>query len=169
MQPLLTNVKEYGIKDIAKLLPIGEQQIRCYIKAGELKATLKRCRYRVKQNYYFLVNGKIKAKNRLEYDQQEYWNANFFNTSLGWIRRKPVMKDGTVKDFLNDCLPIIKMGLTEAGLPQGAVIRYATPDYKQELTSEYIETLQDNSAITYEQGVQFINECITRFLADFTG
>lgn len=121
------------------------------------------------QNYYFLVNGKIKAKNRLEYDQQEYWNANFFNTSLGWIRRKPVMKDGTVKDFLNDCLPIIKMGLTEAGLPQGAVIRYATPDYKQELTSEYIETLQDNSAITYEQGVQFINECITRFLADFTG
>lgn len=38
MQPLLTNVKEYGIKDIAKLLPIGEQQIRCYVKAGELKA-----------------------------------------------------------------------------------------------------------------------------------
>lgn len=47
MQPLLTNVKEYGIEDIAKVLPIGEQQIRRYIKSGELKATLKRCRYRV--------------------------------------------------------------------------------------------------------------------------
>lgn len=58
MQPLLTNVKEYGIKDIAKLLPIGEQQIRCYIKAGELKATLKRCRYRVKQEDLetFMIN-----------------------------------------------------------------------------------------------------------------
>lgn len=122
-----------------------------------------------KENYYYLVNGKIKAKNRLEIDQQEYWNKNFFNTSLGWIRRKPVMKDGTEKDFLNDCLPIIKIGLTEAGLPEGAVIRYTTPDFTQKLTPEYIETLQENSAITYEQGVQFITECITRFLADFTG
>lgn len=121
------------------------------------------------ENYYFLVNGKIKAKAKLEFDQQNYWNKNFFNTSLGWIRRKPVMKDGTEKDFLNDCLPIIKMGLSEAGLPEGAVIRYNTPDFKQELTPEYIETLQENSAITYAQGVQFINECITRFLADFTG
>ena len=65
------------------------------------------------ENYYFLVNGKIKAKAQLEFDQQNYWNKNFFNTSLGWIRRKPVMKDGTEKDFLNDCLPIIKMGLSE--------------------------------------------------------
>lgn len=121
------------------------------------------------ENYYFLVKGKLKAKNKLEYDQQEYWNNNFFNTSLGWIRRKPVMKDGTVKDFLNDCLPIIKMGLSATGLPEGAVIRYSTPDFKQKLTTEYIETLQEGSAITYEQGVQFINECITQFLEDFTG
>ncbi len=27
-QPLLTNVKEYGVLDIAKVLPIGEQQVR---------------------------------------------------------------------------------------------------------------------------------------------
>lgn len=121
------------------------------------------------ENYYYLVKGKLKTKSRLEVDQQEYWNKNFFNTSLGWIRRKPIMKDGAEKDFLNDCLPIIKMGLSEAGLPEGAVIRYQTPDFTQQLTTEYIETLQDNSAITYEQGVQFINECITRFLADFTG
>ena len=38
MQQLLTNVTEYGIKDIAKILPIGEQQIRRYIGTGELKA-----------------------------------------------------------------------------------------------------------------------------------
>lgn len=47
LQPLLTNVKEYGIEDITKVLPIGEQQVRRYIKTGELKATLKRNRYRV--------------------------------------------------------------------------------------------------------------------------
>lgn len=47
MQPLLANVTEYGIKDIANLLPIGELQIRRYIKLGDLKATLKRNRYRV--------------------------------------------------------------------------------------------------------------------------
>lgn len=49
MQPLLTNVKEYGIKDIAKLLPIGGLQIRRYIRSGDLKATIKRNRYRVTQ------------------------------------------------------------------------------------------------------------------------
>lgn len=47
LQPLLTNVKEYGVEDITKILPIGEQQVRRYIKTGELKATLKRNRYRV--------------------------------------------------------------------------------------------------------------------------
>lgn len=47
MQPLLTNVKEYSIEDIAKILPIGEQMVRKYIKSGELNATMKRCRYRV--------------------------------------------------------------------------------------------------------------------------
>ena len=36
LQPLLTNVKEYGIEDITKVIPIGEQQ-----------ATMKRNRYRV--------------------------------------------------------------------------------------------------------------------------
>lgn len=47
LQPLLTNVKEYSVEDITKILPIGEQQVRRYIKTGELKATLKRNRYRV--------------------------------------------------------------------------------------------------------------------------
>lgn len=47
LQPLLTNVKEYGIEDITKVIPIGEQQVRRYIKTGELKATIKRNRYRV--------------------------------------------------------------------------------------------------------------------------
>lgn len=47
LQQLLTNVTEYGIKDIAKILPIGEQQIRRYIGTGELKAVIKRNRYRV--------------------------------------------------------------------------------------------------------------------------
>lgn len=121
------------------------------------------------ENYYYLVKGKIKARSKLEIDQQEYWNKNFFSTSLGWIKRKPLMKDGTVKDFLNDCLPVIKIGLTEAGLPEGAVIRYAAPDFKQPLSVAYLETLQDNSAISYVEGVQFIQECVNRFLADFTG
>lgn len=121
------------------------------------------------ENYYYYIDGKLTTKPKKEVDQQEYWENNFFKTSLGWIRRKPVMKDGTVKDFLNDCLPVIQMGLTQAGLPAGAVIRYGTPDFSKELTTEYLETLQDYSAITYEQGLQFIQECIARFLQDFTG
>lgn len=47
MQPLLTNVTEYSIEDIAKVLPIGKEMVRRYIQRGELKATLKRCRYMV--------------------------------------------------------------------------------------------------------------------------
>lgn len=49
MQPLLTNVKEYSIQDIARLLPIGEQQVRRYLKDGSLKAEKKRNRWRVPQ------------------------------------------------------------------------------------------------------------------------
>ncbi len=47
LQPLLTNVKEYSLEDIANLLPIGVQQVRRYVKSKELKATIKRNRYRV--------------------------------------------------------------------------------------------------------------------------
>ena len=57
MQQLLTNVKEYGVLDIAKVLPIGEQQVRRYIKSGDLKATVKRNRYRVsKENLEKFMN-----------------------------------------------------------------------------------------------------------------
>jgi len=45
LQPLLTNVKEYTVKDIANLLPIGDQQIRRYIAEGSLKVTMKRGRW----------------------------------------------------------------------------------------------------------------------------
>lgn len=49
MQPLLTNVKEYEIKELAEILPIGEQQIRNYRKSGALKATKKRNRWFIKK------------------------------------------------------------------------------------------------------------------------
>lgn len=49
MQPLLTEIREYGIKDIAKVLPIGEQQVRRYIKDGKLKASIKRNQWRVSE------------------------------------------------------------------------------------------------------------------------
>lgn len=102
--------------------------------------------------------------------QKETWfKFNFFRTTIGWIRRKPVMADGSIKDFLSDVLPIIKIALTSAGLPAGAIIRYSEPDYSNELTTEYMKTLQNNSALTLEQANTFIVECITRYLADFKG
>lgn len=102
-------------------------------------------------------------------EKQASFYKNFFQTSLGWIRRKPVMKDGSTKDFITDCLPVIKAAVTEEGLNGNYLIRYSIPDFGQEFTQEYVESLQDKSDITAEQFRVFYQECLQQFAQDFAG
>ena len=46
-------------------------------------------------------------------EKQTRFNKEFFNTSLGYIRRKVNMSTGETKDFLSDLLPVISMAFNQ--------------------------------------------------------
>lgn len=78
-------------------------------------------------------------------EEEELFNASFFKTSLGYVRRKVAMKTGETKDFLADILPVL-----EVGVP---ILTY-TRDLEQKKV-----------AVTE----QFLGECKVQILTDFYG
>ena len=93
--------------------------------------------------------------------KQDRFEKEFFQTSLGWIRRKVTMKDGSIKDFLADLLLPIKAGL-EMG-QNIEIITYKIPDFTQELNLSYMESLQEIKFATEE----FVRECLVQTVKDF--
>lgn len=81
-----------------------------------------------------------------EEQQQEQFQREFFNTSLGYVRRNVNMQTGDVKDFLTDIVPRLKVGVP--------IITYN------------IDGTQNTGVIVTEQ---FINECDNQLLQDFYG
>lgn len=81
------------------------------------------------------------------------FNEEFFNTSLGYIRRKVTMKDGSTKDFLTDILPLLQVGVP--------IISYDKPDF----TTDEMPAQNTDKLVTEE----FINECKQQVLKDFYG
>jgi hypothetical protein len=88
-------------------------------------------------------------------EKEAEFDAQFFNTSLGYVRRKVTMKDGNMKDFLSDILPLIAVGAD--GVP---VVAYTKPDFAtdDEPTPQLVVVTQ-----------QFIDECKQQVLIDFYG
>lgn len=79
-------------------------------------------------------------------DNPENFERCFFNTSLGYVRRKPYVKGtGEYKDFLSDML---------AGMQVGQPIITYTKDLEQQFV-----------IVTQE----FINECVVQYNKDFNG
>ena len=95
--------------------------------------------------------------------REKLFKNEFFLTSLGWIRRKVNMKDGSTKDFLADLLLPIKAGL-ELG-QKVVIITYKTPDFTIDYDEEYIISLQEKKEAT----VGFIQECLMQTVANFGG
>lgn len=125
--------------------------------------------YKLHRNKYIYSNGDIIINPNYEQEEaqkrEEQFNKEFFNTSLGWVRRKPTLADGTEDDFLNNDLPLLAIGLMTGSNPV-LPIAYQTPDFTQEFTTEYMESLQvKNQPITQ----QFIAECSAVKMRDFTG
>lgn len=100
----------------------------------------------------------VKAKKR-----KEEFEKAFFLTSLGWIRRKVTMKDGSIKDFLADLLLPVKAGMEIGQYVE--IITYNTPDFTKEADNEYMESLQERKNATTE----FIQECLFQTVKDFRG
>lgn len=117
------------------------------------------------KKYYAVENNQIKLCDNAEemkaQDRQEQFCREFFHTSLGWIRRKVTMKDGSVKDFLADLLIPIKTGIELGNIVK--IITYDEPDFTKKADKEYMESLQKIKTVTME----FIQECLLQTVADF--
>lgn len=81
----------------------------------------------------------------IERQKQEKLQRQFFNTSLGYIKRTVTMQDGSTKDFLCDILPLL-----EVGVP---ILTYSDSG------------VQSKVYVTQE----FISECKNQLLVDFYG
>lgn len=77
--------------------------------------------------------------------EEEEFNRKFFNTSLGYVSRDVHMKNGTIKDFLTDILPLLQVGIP--------VLTY---------TRQYV---QNKVPCTEE----FLDECKNQLIVDFYG
>jgi len=91
--------------------------------------------------------------------REEQFNRDFFQTSLGWIRRSVTMQDNEQKDFLSDLLPSIAIA-TNSGLNVN-ILAYDKPDFTQEITDWTI--YQHSETVT----AQFIQECFLQLQNDF--
>ena len=118
---------------------------------------------------YIFTNGEVVINPDYEQEQiekrEKEFKREFFLTSLGWIRRKPTLADGTEDDFLNNDLPLLAIGLMTGSNPV-LPIAYQTPDFTQEFTKEYMEGLQIKNQLVTKQ---FIDECSAIKMKDFTG
>jgi len=118
-------------------------------------------------NKYIYSDGEIVENPNYEAEEatkrKKIFYKEFFNTSLGYIRRKVKMANGDTKDFLSDLLPTISMGIN---LNQAvSIITYNEPDFSKDLTEAYMVSLQNKVEAT----AQFVQECFVQLSNDFTG
>lgn len=93
--------------------------------------------------------------------REDAFNKQFFNTSLGYIRRNVTMANGATRDFLSDLLPTIAMGI-QLNQPV-TVICYDKPDFTEEVT-DWVKYQHIENATA-----QFVQECFMQLSNDFTG
>ena len=95
---------------------------------------------------YQLYKGQYLTEEEIAEKQREQFAKDFFNTSLGYVRRKVHMKDGSIKDFLTDILPLLQVNVP--------IITYS------------IDGTQNVGVMVTEQ---FIQECKQQLMIDFYG
>lgn len=121
------------------------------------------------ENFYFVINGTLTAQPKMPILRKEGFLKDFFKTTLGYIRFKPTLKNGSQIDFIS-LLPQYREIAKLTGLPQGAFIVYAEPDYTRDFTEDYFKTLQSLSPqMTYEEYQKFENEVTLAYQKAFFG
>ena len=144
----------------------NQPEVINYIPSEELYNDFKTLKTVEEQNAKYMWNG-TDVVNNPDYEEmqankrREQFNKDFFQTSLGYIRRKVSMKTGETKDFLTDLLPVISMAVNQQQPVQ--IITYKEPDFTKEITDW--ESLQEIKLAT----PVFIQECFNQVSTDFTG
>lgn len=96
-------------------------------------------------------NTQEQADVREQQEKENEFNAQFFNTSLGYVRRNVTMKDGSIRNFLFDIKPNLKVN--------APIITY-TPN------QDYANLTQNKNVLVTPQ---FLEECEQQILKDFYG
>lgn len=100
-------------------------------------------------NYYTYSNGNIILNPNYEEEKQAEedaeFNAQFFNTSLGYVSRTVHMLDGSTCKFLTDILPLLAVGVP---------------------VLVYTRELEQSKVLATEE---FLLECKQQLLVDFYG
>lgn len=121
------------------------------------------------ENFYYVIDGTLTATPKLPIVQKEAFLKDFFKTSIGYIRFKPTLKNGSQIDFIS-LLPQYKEIAKISGLPAGAFLFYGDPDFSQELTEDYLKSLQGLSpAMTFEKYQNFELEVTNAYQKAFFG
>lgn len=94
---------------------------------------------------YKLYRGEYLTEEEIKNKEKEQFLKEFFNTSLGYVRRKVSMQTGETKDFLADILPILQVGIP---------------------ILTYTEDGEQNKVLVTEE---FLDECKQQVIKDFYG
>ena len=100
------------------------------------------------------ITGTEKDKELQAQAREKAFNQEFFETSLGYIRRNVAMQNGAIKSFLTDILPMLIVGVP--------ILVYSLPDFTKE-----VDIVQYQKRVNVTE--QFLAECKQRLLADFYG
>ena len=107
---------------------------------------------------YILVNGEViqdpDYEEKQAQNREKEFKKQFFETSLGWVRREVTMKDGSTSIFLTDLLPLLSEGIP--------ILVYETPDSRVDFN---IVDYQKQKLTTE----QFLKECKNQLIIDFYG
>ena len=95
----------------------------------------------------------------LEEQRREQFHREFFNTSLGYVRRTVTKADGTTADFLLDYISLINKAV-ESGLDY-SIITYDEPDFTKDITDW---TQYQHYVVATNQ---FVLECLAQAGNDF--
>lgn len=144
----VNNLTSYGV--IKELAGITKSE---YLKNAD--------KYKIKNGKLVDISNTEEYKQAKAQEKQTLFEKEFFLTSLGYIRRNVSMATGESKDFLSDLLPAISAGL-QIG-QQTPIITYKQPDFTQEFSIEYMESLQEIKPVTAE----FVQECFQQIASDF--
>ncbi len=120
-------------------------------------------------NFYFVENGVLTKKSKMPILRKKEFEKDFFLTSLGYIRFKPTLKNGTQIDFIS-LLPQYKEIAKLNGLPERAFIYYEKPDFEKDFTDEYLKSLQKSSpAMDFTEYEKFELEVTNAYQKAFFG
>ena len=109
--------------------------------------------------YYYLIEDNLTDGSVNANYAKEDFEKNFFNTSLGWIRRIFTNANGTKGNFLYDLVPSIEIAVRNN--LQYPIIAYTEPDFTEEVID-----WTDYQTEVYATP-QFIKECLQQTGNDF--